>query len=135
MLYLLCMMLIRSNVVSVAEHVIMTLLVLVRNFVPAHEQVMRGEWNVAAVARDSYDLEGKVIGTLGAGRIGFRVLQRLLPFNPKKLLYYDYQPLPAAAEKEVGAERVQDLKEFLGQLGMSWSLFPSFPLYSTLSNG
>lgn len=105
-----------SNVVSVAEHVLMSILLLVRNFVPAHEQVVRGEWDVAAVARDSYDLEGKVIGTLGCGRIGFRVLQRLLPFDPKELLYYDYQNLPEAAEKEVKARRVEDLKEFLGQL-------------------
>lgn len=94
----------------------MSILLLVRNFVPAHEQVVRGEWDVAAVARDSYDLEGKVIGTLGCGRIGFRVLQRLLPFDPKELLYYDYQNLPEAAEKEVKARRVEDLKEFLGQL-------------------
>ena len=46
-----------SNVVSVAEHVVMTILVLVRNFVPAHEQVERGDWNVAAVAKQEYDLE------------------------------------------------------------------------------
>ncbi|KAM0752569.1 hypothetical protein T439DRAFT_342213 [Meredithblackwellia eburnea MCA 4105] len=105
-----------SNVVSVAEHVVMSILLLVRNFVPAHEQIISGGWEVAAVAKDSYDLENKVIGTLGAGRIGFRVLQRLVPFDPKELLYYDYQSLPAAAEKEVNARRVEDLKEFLGQL-------------------
>jgi formate dehydrogenase len=57
---------------SVAEHVIMSILLLVRNFVPAHEQIERGEWDVAAIARNAYDLEGKVVGTIGAGRIGFR---------------------------------------------------------------
>jgi lactate dehydrogenase-like 2-hydroxyacid dehydrogenase len=31
-----------SNVVAVAEHVMMTILVLLRNFVSAHEQVMAG---------------------------------------------------------------------------------------------
>ena len=54
-----------------------------------------GDWNVANVARNAYDLEGKVVGTLGAGRIGYRVLQRLVPFDCKELLYYDYNPLPA----------------------------------------
>lgn len=34
-----------SNVVSVAEHVIMSILLLVRNFVPAHE-VSFSEWSV-----------------------------------------------------------------------------------------
>jgi len=85
----------------------MSILLLVRNFVPAHEQIIAGDWNVsrslalptatlsscesylqvAAIAKDAYDLEAKVIGTLGAGRIGYRVLQRLLPFEPKELLY------------------------------------------------
>ena len=83
-----------SNVVSVAEHVVMNILLLVRNFVPAHEMIERGEWQVSDVARNAFDLEGKVIGTLGAGRIGYRVLERLQPFNPKELLYYDYNPLP-----------------------------------------
>lgn len=56
-----------SNVVSVAEHVIMTILVLVRNFVPAHEQIAAGDWDVAAVAKNEYDLENKVVGTVAVG--------------------------------------------------------------------
>lgn len=94
----------------------MTILDLVRNFVPANRQIAAGNWDVAAVAQDSYDLEGKVVGTLAAGRIGYRVLQRIKPFDCKELLYYDYQPLPKEAEEAVGARRVEDLKEFLSQL-------------------
>lgn len=105
-----------SNVVSVAEHVVMTILNLVRNYTPAHEQIMGGGWNVAAVAKNAFDLEGKVVGTLGAGRIGFRVLQRLKPFNCSKLTYYDYAPLPKHAEEEVGAIKVDDLKQFLSEV-------------------
>lgn len=104
-----------SNVQSVAEHVVMTMLVLVRNFVPAHEQIINGGWDVAAVAKDSYDIEGKVIATVGVGRIGTRVLQRLKPFNPKELLYFDYQPLSPQLEKEIGARRVENLEEMLAQ--------------------
>ncbi|KZS93925.1 NAD-dependent formate dehydrogenase [Sistotremastrum niveocremeum HHB9708] len=104
-----------SNVVSVAEHVVMSILLLVRNFVPAHEMIERGDWQVSQVARNAFDLEGKVVGTIGAGRIGYRVLQRLLPFDPKELLYYDYAPLPANAEQAVKARRVEDLAEFLSQ--------------------
>ncbi|CAN6674411.1 formate dehydrogenase 1 [Trichomonascus vanleenenianus] len=104
-----------SNVQSVAEHVVMTILVLVRNFVPAHEQVMAGGWDVAAVAKDSYDVEGKVVGTVGIGRIGQRVLQRLKPFGVKEMLYFDYQGLPKDVEQELGARRVDTLEEMLGQ--------------------
>lgn len=104
-----------SNVVSVAEHVIMSILLLVRNFVPAHEMIERGDWQVSDITRNAFDLENKVVGTIGAGRIGYRVLQRLAPFDCKELLYYDYAPLPEAAAKAVKARRVQDLKDFVSQ--------------------
>ncbi|KFA62129.1 hypothetical protein S40285_01671 [Stachybotrys chlorohalonatus IBT 40285] len=104
-----------SNVVSVAEHVVMTILVLIRNFVPAHEQIEAGDWNVAAAAKQEYDLEGKVVGTVAVGRIGERVLRRLKPFDCKELLYYDYQPLSPEKEKEIGCRRVDTLEELLAQ--------------------
>ncbi|OBA22445.1 hypothetical protein METBIDRAFT_31336 [Metschnikowia bicuspidata var. bicuspidata NRRL YB-4993] len=116
-----------SNVQSVAEHVMMTILDLVRNFVPAHEQAMQGGWDIAAVAKDTYDLEGKVVATVGAGRIGYRVLERLVAFNPKKLLYFDYQDLPRAAVDKLNAaselfnghgdivQRVEKLEDMLAQ--------------------
>jgi formate dehydrogenase len=104
-----------SNVVSVAEHVVMTILVLVRNFVPAHEQIAAGEWDVAGVAKNEYDLEGKTVGTVAVGRIGERVLRRLRAFDCKELLYFDYQPLSAEKEKEIGCRRVESLEEMLAQ--------------------
>jgi len=104
-----------SNVTPVAEHVVMSMLNLVRNFVPAHEMIERGDWQVSDIARNAFDLENKVIGTIGAGRIGYRVLQRLVPFDPKELLYYDYTALPEAAAKAVKVRRVEDLNEFVSQ--------------------
>jgi formate dehydrogenase len=83
-----------SNVVSVAEHVVMAILTLVRNQIPAHEQIIADDWNVAEIARNAFDLEGKVVGTVGAGRIGYRVLQRLQGFDCKELLWFDYSDLP-----------------------------------------
>lgn len=117
-----------SNVVSVAEHVLMTILVLVRNFVPAHEQAISDKWDIAEAAKLEYDLEDKVIATVGAGRIGFRVLERLVAFNPKKLYYYDYQDLPSDAVKKLNdvhkilngrdddiLERVEDLGDMVSR--------------------
>lgn len=91
----------------------MTILVLVRNFVPANEQIRRGDWEVAAVAKDEWDLENKVVGTVGVGRIGERVLRRLKPFDCKELLYFDYQPLSSQLEQEIGCRRVENLEEML----------------------
>lgn len=104
-----------SNVVSVAEHVMMTILILVRNYNVGHAQAVGGNWQVSEIARDAFDLENKVVGTIGAGRIGYRVLERMVPFAPKELLYYDYTELPAEAAKKVGVRRVDDLKDFLSQ--------------------
>ena len=78
-----------------SEHVVMEILTLVRNQIPAHEQIINGQWDVAAIARNAFDLEGKVVGTVGCGRIGYRVLQRLQGFDCKELLWFDYTDLPA----------------------------------------
>jgi formate dehydrogenase len=104
-----------SNVVSVAEHVVMTILILIRNYNTAHEMIERGDWDVAEAAKAEYDLEGKVVGTVAVGRIGERVLRRLAPFDCKELLYYDYQPLSPEKEKEIGCRRVMDLEEMVAQ--------------------
>jgi formate dehydrogenase len=78
--------------------------------------VERGDWQVSEVARDAYDLEGKVVGTIGAGRIGYRVLQRLTPFDCKELLYFDYTPLPEHAAASIKARRVDKLEDMLSQV-------------------
>ncbi|KAI0297782.1 hypothetical protein B0F90DRAFT_1811029 [Multifurca ochricompacta] len=77
-----------SNVVSITEQVVMSMLLLMCNVVPVHEMATRGDWQC---------------------RIGYRVLQRLVPFNYKELLYYDYNPLPADPKRQ------STLGEFVSQ--------------------
>ncbi|CAA7036615.1 unnamed protein product [Microthlaspi erraticum] len=103
-----------SNVVSVAEDELMRILILMRNFVPGYNQVVNGEWNVADISHRAYDLEGKTIGTVGAGRIGRLLLQRLKPFGCN-LLYHDRLKMESELEKEIGATHVEDLTEMLPQ--------------------
>ena len=59
-----------SNSISVSEHVVMMILALVRDYIPAYGWVIRGGWNIADAVSRSYDLEGMHVGTVGAGRIG-----------------------------------------------------------------
>ena len=89
------------NSISVAEHVVMLILALVRNYIPAHQWVLDGGWNIADCVSRSYDLEGMQVGTVGAGRIGSAVLRRLKPFDVG-LHYTDRHPLPADVEQELG---------------------------------
>ena len=90
------------NSISVAEHVLMMILALVRNYIPSYHWVVNQGWNIADCASRSYDLEGMAVGTVAAGRIGTAVLRRLKPFDVK-LHYTDRHRLPAAVEQELGA--------------------------------
>ncbi|KAG6392471.1 hypothetical protein SASPL_146690 [Salvia splendens] len=101
-----------SNTVSVAEDELMRILILVRNYLPGYHQVISGEWDVAAIAHRAYDLEGKTVGTVGAGRIGRLLLQRLKPFNCN-LLYHDRLQMDPKLESEIGATFEEDLDAML----------------------
>ncbi|HEV2974922.1 MAG TPA: NAD-dependent formate dehydrogenase [Solirubrobacteraceae bacterium] len=90
-----------SNSISVAEHVVMMILALVRNYLPSHQWVLDGGWNIADCSSRAYDLEGMQVGTVAAGRIGSAVLRRLKPFEVG-LHYTDRHRLPDEVEQELG---------------------------------
>ncbi len=88
------------NSISVAEHVVMMILGLVRNYIPSYQWVIKGGWNIADCVQRSYDVEGMSVGTVAAGRIGLGVLRRLHPFDVK-LHYMDRHRLPKNVEEEL----------------------------------
>lgn len=90
-----------SNSISVSEHVVMMILSLVRNYIPSHDWVVKGGWNIADCVARSYDVEGMNVGTVAAGRIGTAVLRRMKPFDVK-LHYTDRHRLPESVEQELG---------------------------------
>ena len=89
------------NSISVAEHVVMMILGLARNYLPSWEDVKAGGWDIAECAARSYDIEGMHVGTVAAGRIGSAVLRRLKPFDVH-LHYTDRHRLPPEVEQELG---------------------------------
>jgi formate dehydrogenase len=101
-----------SNSISVAEHVVMMILGLVRNYIPSHDWVRKGGWNIADCVERAYDLEGMHVGTVAAGRIGAAVLRRLKPFDVK-LHYTDRHRLPAEVEKELNVTFHKDRESLL----------------------
>ena len=99
------------NSISVSEHVVMMILSLVRNYLPSHDWVRKGGWNIADCAARSYDVEGMHVGTVAAGRIGSAVLRRLKPFD-MHLHYFDRYRLPEEVERELGVtwhDSVEDM--------------------------
>jgi formate dehydrogenase len=89
------------NSISVAEHAVMQILALIRNYMPSYQWVVRGGWNIADCVERAYDLEGMSVGVVAAGRIGIAVLRRLKSFDVK-LHYTQRHRLPASVEQELG---------------------------------
>src|SRR6266480_4369672 len=101
-----------SNSISVSEHVVMMILALVRNYIPSHQWVVKGGWNIADCVARSYDLEGMTVGTVAAGRIGTAILRRLKPFDVH-LHYTDRHRLPEEVERELGVTYHPDVESLV----------------------
>ena len=101
------------NSISVSEHVVMMILSLVRNYLPSHDWVLKGGWNIADCVARSYDVEGMHVGTVAAGRIGSAVLRRLKPCD-MHLHYYDRHRLPHAVEEELGVTWHDSVEHMVG---------------------
>jgi formate dehydrogenase len=101
------------NSISVAEHAVMQILALVREFLPSHEWITSGGWNIADSVERAYDLEGMDVGVLAAGRIGIAVLRRLVPFDVR-LHYSDKRRLTPEIEEELGLTFHQDVRSLAG---------------------
>lgn len=101
-----------SNSISVSEHVVMMILGLVRNYIPSHQIVVDGGWNIADAVSRSYDVEGMQVGTVAAGRIGSAVLRRLKPFEVG-LHYTDRHRLPADVESDLGVTFHDDVESLV----------------------
>ncbi len=114
------------NSISVAEHVVMMILGLVRNYIPSWQTVVDGGWNIADCVERSYDVEGMQVGTVAAGRIGTAVLRRLQPFDVG-LHYMDRHRLADTVESELGAthhETVESLVEACDVVTINCPLHP-----------
>ena len=85
---------------SVAEHIVMMIVSMVRDYHNQHRIVNEGGWNIADAVQRSYDVEGMHIGTGAAGRIGLDALRKMKPFDVH-LHYFDRHKLPESVEKEL----------------------------------
>ena len=85
---------------SVAEHIVMMIVSMVRDYHSQYAIVNNGGWNIADAVQRSYDVEGMHIGTVAAGRIGLDALRKMKPFDVH-LHYFDRHRLPEKVEKEL----------------------------------
>ena len=121
------------NSISVAEHVVMQILALARNYIPSHQWVIEGGWNIADCVSRAYDIEGMTIGSVAAGRIGLAVLKRLKPFDVK-LHYTERHRLPESIEKELGLVHHENLESMLPVCDVITINCPLYPQTEHLFN-
>lgn len=83
-----------ANILSAAEHSCAMLLAMARNIPFAHESMHKGEWK-----RSKYtgvELNGKVLGIIGVGRVGGEVAKRMKAFNMTIIGYDPFLPKEVA---------------------------------------
>ena len=98
---------------SVAEHIVMMILSMVRDYHNQHNIVNQGGWNIADAVKRSYDVEGMNIGTVAAGRIGLDALRKLKAFDVH-LHYFDRHRLPTDVEKELNLKFHETVESLVG---------------------
>jgi D-3-phosphoglycerate dehydrogenase / 2-oxoglutarate reductase len=87
----------QSNVVTAAEHTMALLLALARNIPQAHASLVAGRWDRSKYS--GVELQGKVLGILGFGRIGQLVAHRAQGFGMEIVAFDPF----------VAAERFREL--------------------------
>ncbi len=95
-----------GNTLSAAEHTLALMLALSRNVVEACNSLKSGAWD-----RKKYmgnQLNNKVLGVIGLGRIGMAVVRMAMGFN-MRILGYDPFSVPKEAE-ELCIEVADDLE-------------------------
>ncbi|MGO8960384.1 MAG: phosphoglycerate dehydrogenase [Streptosporangiaceae bacterium] len=99
-----------SNVVSAAEHTVALLLALARNLPQAMAALKNGQWKRSAYT--GVELQDKVVGILGLGRVGVLVAERLAAFGMTVIAYDPYAP--PARSTQLGV-RMTSLDEVLAE--------------------
>ena len=99
-----------SNIVSAAEHAVALLLALARNLPQAMAALQAGQWKRAAYT--GIELQDKVVGLLGLGRIGMLVAERLGSFG---MTVIAHDPYVAAARAAALGVRLVSTDELLAE--------------------
>lgn len=83
-----------ANILSAAEHSCAMLLAVARNIPFAHESMHKGEWKRSKFT--GVELNGKVLGIIGVGRVGGEVAKRMKAFNMTMIGYDPFLPKEVA---------------------------------------
>lgn len=92
-----------ANKESVAEHVIAIMLSFLKDLKFLDNVLRSKNWPLISGSRD---LMGKVVGIVGMGKIGIKLVERLTPFEVG-IIYYDVNRLPDEVEERLGIKYME----------------------------
>ncbi|MEX2564827.1 MAG: D-glycerate dehydrogenase [Cyclobacteriaceae bacterium] len=99
---------------ATAETALLLMLTVARKALYLHKKIKKGEWGISQPTEGlGYDMEGKVLGIVGLGRIGAELAKMCTQSWGMKILYHN-RGRNEAAEKAFGAKKVS-LEELLSQ--------------------
>jgi D-3-phosphoglycerate dehydrogenase / 2-oxoglutarate reductase len=111
-----------ANTISVADHTIAMLLALCRHLPFAHNDLKQGRWERRQY--EGIELEDKVVGVIGLGRIGRQVVKRLHAFDTRILVYDPYVSEKMAKELNVEMMSLEDLLSTADFISLHVPLMP-----------
>ncbi len=99
----------QSNIISAAEHTIALLLALARNIPQANASLKACRWERSKL--EGVEINGKILGILGFGRVGFLVAQKALGLGMQVVAYDPY--VPRERFEQAGIERKEKIEDVL----------------------
>jgi len=111
-----------ANIISAAEHSCAMLMSLARNIPFAHDSMHKGEWK-----RSKYtgvELNGKVLGIVGVGRVGGEVAKRMKAFNMTMIGYDPFLPKEVADDIGVRLTTFEEVIESADFMTIHTPLLP-----------
>jgi len=92
-----------ANAISVAEHTLALALMLLKRATYAHQKIVQGVWAQEELLNVAAEVNGKVWGIIGLGRIGREVAVRAKAIGAR-IVYTDIARLQPAEEARIGVE-------------------------------
>ncbi len=99
-----------ANTLSAAEHTCAMILSMARNIPQAHESMHQGKWDRSKFT--GVELNGKVLGIIGTGRVGLEVARRLKAFNMTMVASDPFPPKKEVLD-EIGIELLPNAEEVI----------------------
>lgn len=94
-----------ANSIAVADHALMLMLALYKQQMHTDPSTRAGNWSAPITGTNTFEMAEKLVGVLGLGNIGRRVVRRVQGFEAR-VQYFDIYPLDEEEERELGITRV-----------------------------